>query len=166
MQGDSDTPEAGVRRCHHCQCRRRPAPEVMRCPPPTPAHRQGSPASRKGDCPVSAVTPQSPWAVRSCTIPPRLARYPPAVDGVGGGPTIPPETATLYIETYRSVYLNVTQYMHRSVDLADTYISAYQYRMHLSWAPRPSPKDAIPPPTPTHHRRPPNVPWRRQSKIG
>ena len=38
--------------------------------------------------------------------------------------------------------------------------------MHLSWAPRPSPKDAIPPqPQPTTEG-PQNVPWRRQSKIG
>ena len=62
-------------------------------PPPDPSPPPGAPSETMEETVQDRQWYPQRGAVRSYTIPPRLARTPPAVDGVGGGPTIPPRPA-------------------------------------------------------------------------
>ena len=123
-------------------------------PRPQPTTR-GPQRVHGGDCPGSAVSPHC-GAVRSYTIPPRLARTPPAVDGVGGAPQSPqdqpsPELVS-FLESCHPGLLDL-DICKQIIYAGDIYCAALMGGRQS----RPQ-RSGGPPPTPAHHQGPPARP--------
>ena len=107
-------------RQRHPRCRSAPLPPLSvqaqtdprshAVPPPDPSPPPGVPSEPKKR--LSRISGGSPHLelFDPAQSPPGSLGIPQPSTGWGGGPTIPPETATLYAKACRSVYLNATIY--------------------------------------------------------